>query len=169
MVEPIIVRKPPLIVVGMEASFVHALSPDANNQQVLGKLWEAFLHPSRDIAHRAGRSMYGIIYSQPEQDRGHPDERQYIAAVAVSQVDDLPAGMVSHEIPETDFAVVTHHGPIAGIGETVSQLYGTWLHASGYTHSGIADVEVYDHRFNPTAEDSVMEYWISVHPKTDVC
>lgn len=38
MIQPIVVGKPSLQVVGHEAPFIHALSPDANNLDVIDKL-----------------------------------------------------------------------------------------------------------------------------------
>lgn len=164
MIQAEIVEKPSLLVVGREAAFIHALSPDANNLEVIGKLWNKFVHQAREIPHRVGSEMYGIIYALPPSQRSHPDQLQYIAAVAVSGADDLASDLTSRDIPAATYAVATHRGPVAGIGETVGQLY-RWLSESPYQHSGIVDVELYDHRFNPTAEDSVMEYWVSVQPR----
>jgi AraC family transcriptional regulator len=83
----------------------------------------------------------------------------------VSEVADLPPGMVSHTVPADTFAVFIHRGPIHLIGQTCAEIYRRWLPQSAYEHSGIADVELYDHRFCTDGEDSEMEYWISVVPK----
>ena len=163
---PVIRERPALNIVGIDAPFIHALSPDANNLEVIGGLWNDFLHRAREIPHRVGREMYGVAYALDESLRSHPDEMQYIAGVAVGEVGDLSAPLVSKLIPAGRFAAITHRGPISKIGETVGQLYNDWLPQSKFQHSGIADIEVYGPRFNPTAEASEMEYWISVreHP-----
>ena len=165
MQEPQIVDKPALTVVGLETSFLHALSPVTNNFKVIPPLWEEFSRRAGEVSNRLGKSMYGIIYGRPESERSHPHELQYIAAVAASRADKIPDGMVSRTIPAGKFAVFLHRGPIQNIGDTCYQIYRVWLPQSSWQHSEIADVEVYDERFCPEGDESEMEYWISVTPK----
>jgi AraC family transcriptional regulator len=165
MLQPQIVEKPALQVVGLEAAFIHALSPEATNFQVIGPLWDKFIHRAREVPHRLGEEMFGIIYGRPEKERAHPDELQYIAAVRVSKVDEIPTGMALRTVTAGTFAVFTHRGPIQTIADTVLEIYRVWLPQSAYRHAEIADVELYDHRFHCDRADSEMEYWISVAPK----
>jgi AraC family transcriptional regulator len=165
MLQPQIVEKPQLTVVGLETAFLHALSPDATNVEVIGPLWEQFLPRANQIPHRVGDEMYGVIFGRPAAQRSHPDELMYVAGVAVNEVGELPEGMVSRTIPAGTFAVFVHRGPIKGIRDTVQKIYRVWLPQSGYEHAEIADVELYDHRFCLESADSEMEYWISVKPK----
>lgn len=162
MQKPEIATKPELTIVGMRAAFIHALSPDATNLEVIGPLWTTFASRAGSVAHRIDTTMYGIIYGEPAEERSHPEELQYIAGVPVRSRADLPGGMIAWTVPETTFAIFVHRGPIHAIGETVEFIYRTWLPGSGYAHSGVADVEVYDERFCPESEGSEMEYWISV-------
>ncbi len=165
MQQPQIIDKSELIFVGHESSFIHALSADANNLHVIGSLWDRFLHPARQVPHRDGNAMFGVITGRPESERKHPDELQYMAAVAVHSTIDIPAGMKSRTIPASTFAVFSHKGPMTNIGDTVGEIYRNWLPQSDYVHSEIGDIELYDHRFNSTSGDSEMEYWISISPK----
>ncbi|MEK6260003.1 MAG: GyrI-like domain-containing protein [Planctomycetota bacterium] len=160
-----IVEKPELKVIGYEASFIHALSPEATNIQVIGPLWDKLTRQSAHIPNKIGDAMFGIIYGRPETERTHPHELQYIAAVPVSSTAEVPEGMVSWTVPAGTFAVFTHRGPIRNIAGTVSEIYRVWLPQSDYQLTEIADVELYDHRFCPDGADSEMEYWISVTPK----
>lgn len=168
MLEPNIVAKPELTVVGLEASFLHALSPEANSSEVIGPLWNKLCHCTDRIADRTGDEMYGVIYDRGADLRSHPDELQYIAGVAVASVKDVPEGMAAHTVEAATFAVFIHCGPITGIAETMEAIYRGWLPSSDYEHADIADVEVYDHRFQYDNPDSEMEYWVSVRPKSSM-
>jgi AraC family transcriptional regulator len=163
---PQIVEKPAQTVVGLEAPFIHALSPQANNAEVIGPLWDKFLQRVQQVPQRAGKEMYGIIYEPAQGPRSHPDELRYIAGVAVSQLGTIPAGMVRHTLSAGTFAVFTHRGPISNIAETCRHIYRVWLPQSAWQHAGTADVELYDDRFQCDRDDSEMEYWIPVTPKT---
>ena len=163
--QPQIVEKPALTLAGLETPFIHALSPDTNNFKVIGPLWDRFVHRAGEVPHRIGTAMYGIIYGRPANERSHPDELQYIAAVPVSSAATIPAGMVSHIVPAGTFAVFVHRGPITRIADTCREIYRVWLPQSAWEHAEIADVELYDERFDCESEGSVMEYWISVKLK----
>jgi AraC family transcriptional regulator len=166
MLAPQIVEKPALTVVGLETPFIHALSPDTNNFNVIGPLWERFLHRAKEIPNRTGDAMYGIIYGLPENRRSHPHELQYITAVSVSSTEKIPQNMIAHTVPAGKFAVFLHRGLIAKIGDTCREIYRFWLPQSPWQHAGTADVELYDRRFNPTSADSEMEYWIPLESKS---
>jgi AraC family transcriptional regulator len=165
MLEPPIAEKPEMTFVGLEASFNHGLSKDSTAAQVIGPLWDQFCGLSNEVPHRIGSAMYGIIYGRPESERKHPDELQYIAAVQVSSADKRPEGMVVRTIPAATYAVFLHRGPIEGIAATVREIYRVWLPQSPYKHADIADIELYDSRFQCEGPDSEMEYWISIEPK----
>ena len=159
-----IVEKPELRVVGLAAPFISGLSPDATNSEVIGPLWDQFLHRAAQVPNRLGREMYGIIFERPAGDRRHPHEMQYVAGVRVSSPAAVPDGMVGHTVPAAAFAVFTHRGPVKTIGHTLAEIYRDWLPRSGYRHAGLADVELYDHRFRVDRDDSEMEYWVPVVP-----
>lgn len=162
MLQPKIIDVPEMLVVGMEASFIHALSPEANNTQVIGALWNKFAARIQEVPHRLGEVSYGVLFSKPAAERRHPDELQYLAAVAVSKADEIPEGMRSFTVPAGTFAVFTHRGPMSEIGETVAQIYHEWLPQSQYQHAHIVDVERYDERACTDSGAAEMEYCISV-------
>lgn len=165
MIEPQIVEKPQITVVGLEKPFLHGLSPESTAAEVIPALWEQFAPQADRVSGRVGHAMYGVIYGRPDADRSHPDELQYIAGVAVSSTDKIPPGMVSRTIPAGKFAVVTHRGPIYKLRDTVRELYRVWLPQSAWQHAQIADIELYDKRFDCESDSSEMEYWISIEPK----
>jgi len=166
MLQPQIVEKPEQKFIGMEAAFIHALSPDATNFAVIGPLWEKFSQRAGQVPNRIGRELFGIIYDRPKAERAHPDELLYLAAAAVSSTDKIPEGMIARTVPAGTFAVFIHRGPIRTIGETMHEIYRVWLLQSAYRHAQIADIELYDRRFCMDSDESEMEYWISVTPKT---
>jgi AraC family transcriptional regulator len=167
MLTPQVVEKPELLVVGLEAPFVSALSPEATNLPVIGRLWEQFLHRVGQVPNRLGGEMYGIVFERPGADRRHPHGMEYLASVRVSATAEVPTGMAAHTVPAGTFAVFTDWGPIEAIGRTLAEIYREWLPRSLFRHAGTADVELYDHRFRMGRDDSEMEYWVPVVPKAE--
>ena len=143
MLQPLIVDKPELKVIGIEAPFISVLSPDATNAQVIGPLWDKFLHLVKQIPNRVGNAMFGVIDDVPESKRSHPHEMMYLASVPVSALSTVPAGMIAKSVPPATFAVFTHRGPIRNIGHTVREIY------SVFGASSVIEQEVFpeDHQF----------------------
>ena len=165
MIEPKIVQKEAFTVVGLEASFIGALSPDANNFELVPALWHRFINRLDEVESRTDEACYGLIITRPERERSHPDELLYVAGTAVRGVASLPEGMVRHEVPASTFAVITHRGPIADLPETIRCAMEEWLPGSGYRWN-LLEVERYDHRFSiESPEESETEIWIGVVPE----
>jgi len=158
--DPQIVVKPEMTFIGMQTAFIHALSPDANNTEMIGTLWCRFLPVADSVTNRIGNDMFGLIFQEPESSRSHKHELQYIAAVQADSQPTVPEGMVCRKIPSIRFAVFTHRGSMDAIGETVGKIYREWLPASGFQQADVDDIEHYDQRFCPESAESEMEYWI---------
>jgi len=155
----------PLQLVGFHSPFIHILSPDANGAEKVGPLWQQILSRHEEVPDRANHNFYGVIWGEPEDQRSHQHELHYLAGVAVEQIGQLPEGMEKCEVPQTQFAFVTHHGSLDTLGKTIHDLYRVWLEQSDFEHSGIADLEIYDQRFDPHGEDSQFDYGISIKPR----
>ncbi len=165
MIEPEIVQKEAFTVVGMETHFISALSSDTNNFELVPALWDRFINRLDEVESRTDEACYGLIITRPERERSHPDELLYVAGTAVRGVASIAEGMVSHTVPASTFAVITHRGPIADLPETIRCAMEEWLPGSGYCWN-LLEVERYDHRFSiESPEESEMEIWIGVVPE----
>lgn len=155
--------------IGIEAAFIHIRSPDANSGEVIGPLWNDFLGRMEAIEQRLREdALFGVIYGKPEAERSHKHELQYIACALVSEDAPIPEGMVEHRVPAAQYACFTHRGPITEIKESCDAVYDGWLPGSGYKHAEVADIELYDERFQmEDCDNSEMEYWISIRRKSD--
>lgn len=165
MLQPQVIEKPAITVVGLEAAFISGLSEQSTAAEVIPPLWDKFGSRSTQVPNRLGHDMFGVIYGRPQAERNRPDELQYIAGVQVNGPGDLPDGMVAHTVPAGTFAAFIHRGPIQNLRSTIHEIYRVWLPQSAWQHAQIADIELYDRRFDCNSAASEMEYWISVVPK----
>lgn len=166
MNEPQIIDKPEMTFVGFEGLFRHALSPDADNFKIIPPLWDKFIKAEAIPGRIENGCSWGVIYADPPDERSHPDELHYIAAATVSSATELPDGIAWH-LPASKFACFRLRGPISRIGEHCRYIYREWLPTSPWEHSIFADIERYDEKFCADSEESEMEYWISIKPKSD--
>jgi AraC family transcriptional regulator len=85
-----------------------------------------------------------------------------VAAVEVEQIAEVPPGMLALCIPANSYAVYTHRGHIARIGDTVKSVWGEWLPASRYQHVPAPDFEFYDARFDPETGKGEVDIYVPI-------
>lgn len=167
MIEPQIIDSPAISFIGMECLFRHALSEETNDMAVIPQLWGRFGSKRETVPNQTEPSAaWGIITADPEEERSHADELRYLAAAQVSFDSEVPEGMIVRAFPAAKYACFTLRGPISRIGEHCQMMYREWLPQSPWEHAGIADLERYDERFCAESEDSEIDYWISIKPKS---
>lgn len=165
MLEPRIETKAAIPLMGMETTFISAMSPDSNAAEVIGPHWERFNARRPEITGVAPEVSYGFLCYGDAPNPARDDEYRYLAGLEVAPGTEVLEGMITVEIPADLFAVFEHKGPIWTFHQTLQQIYQEWLPASDYEGNGLGDVERYDPRWVFDSEDSVFEYWVGVKPK----
>ena len=163
---PEFIQLPAAVFAGLEARFIPVLSPQSDNLRVIPALWQRFLGRLGELCPREPGITLGLcmLPESGQQVEARADELLYLASVEIDPSASLPQGMVTCRTPGGLHAKFVHHGPIAGIGETMGAIYVGWFPSSGYTRGEGPDIERYDARFHPTRDDSVLEIFIPVRP-----
>ena len=87
----------------------------------------------------------------------------YMAGVAIPVDQPTPPGMQRARIEPGTYAVFTHRGSPATIGESIRFIWGTWLPRSEYEPGEGPDFELYDGRFKPDgSEDSAFDIYVPI-------
>lgn len=160
--EPRFVTRDEFKIVGMECV--------GNNQNGLFvRLWKGFMPRSGEIksANRQGVA-YGICGCGPECE---PEKgickcgeggMSYMAAIEVSDTDEIPAGMVARTIPANRYAIFTHKGSLDKMGDTYNYIYQTGLQDAGCEVSGSFCFELYDERSMSIGDDCELDIYVPV-------
>ncbi len=156
--EPEIINQKSMVLVGLKTCFYSVDSEKNNIGDKLPVLWRTFLERLDEIDNTCSRVCYGVV----QQINNNTDQLEYYAAIEVNQVEVLPKGMVSLNIPESRYAKFTHSGEVIKIDNTVNYIYSSWLMNSGKQHTSGPDLEVYGERYDPVSEQSIMHYAIPV-------
>ena len=87
----------------------------------------------------------------------------YISSVEVDRMEDIPEGMVGKEVSESDYAVFTYRGSLAGLPKFFQFIYGDWLPTSGYKMNPTlaCDFERYPEPVKDM-ENALVEIWVAV-------
>lgn len=150
-------------VIGMGTRFISALSPERNNNILIPKLWDEYLPRRHEITKALNSTDLGIcICIEEEKEKNHPDECFYMACTEIKDIQEPPIGMTVMTIPEGNYAVFTHKGEVDKINLTMNYIFGSWLPKSGKKLRDAPDIEIYDERFKPDSEDSMLDIYIPI-------
>jgi AraC family transcriptional regulator len=159
---PVFKTRDAMTMIGMQARFISAMSPDTNNFEVIPDLWRNFKARRHEIKHIAGSTDAGLVVPYIEGPKSHPDEMVYIACAPVSSAAVIPDGMARIDIPKGKYAVFTHKGPVGNIPHTVKYIYGSWLPKSKLELRNAPQMNVMDHRFRNDSADSELDIYVPV-------
>jgi predicted transcriptional regulator YdeE len=146
--EPKIVTKPAFTVVGM-------LYHGKNENNEIAQMWRQFNPRIKEIEHMGLQDAYGVC-GAAEEDGAF----KYVAGLEVSNLGDLPTGMVSWEVPEQTYVVLPC--TLKTIGEAYQYAFKTWIPQSGYQAGDGPDFELYDESFHPDEEGSVLYVYVPI-------
>ena len=89
-------------------------------------------------------------------------EFDYVAAMEVERLEDIPEGMVGWEVPAQTYAIFPCTLP------KIREAYDDaqrWLSESPYEHTGGIEFELYDESFNPQDPTSEFYYYMPIREK----
>ncbi|MBN2726662.1 AraC family transcriptional regulator [Candidatus Mcinerneyibacteriota bacterium] len=157
MMEPKIVYMEPFKVVGIEKE-----TTLKNN--TIPQMWADFNPRAREVSHQKTPSVcYGICEYKDLDEFTDETPFNVLVSVEVTEFDHIPHGMVSREMPAQKYAVFTHKGPVATLGETYDEIYKRWFPRSDFVFAEKDDFERYDHRFrHDDPEHSELDIYIPV-------
>lgn len=114
-----------------------------------------------EVLNRLGTEEYLVeIYPQVEDFNDTTPFTTFIG-VAVTNLDQIPEGLIGHTIPAGRYAKVTHFGLESELGETYGYLYGTGLREVGVEGKGY-NFEQWDHRYKPESPENEIDIYLAV-------
>jgi AraC family transcriptional regulator len=163
--KPEISKLPALHLLGLSARFIRPMSPEANNLDVVPKLYARFGPMIPTLPSQQDKYVYGAARCPADTESRHPDELEYLAAINVAPGTKARAPLTIWKIPAATYAVFTHRGPVANLGETINYVFSTWLPRSKYVHASGPNLDRQDERFGDGGADCEFDYLIPVLPQ----
>jgi len=149
-----IVDRPSFTVVGLQIHTV-PMSPE------IPALWQKFVPRLDEIENPAEpRVSYGVMRQGPEG----MASLEYLAAVSVREVGDLPLGMVSLTLPAGAYARFAY--PLSGLAAGFGEIFGQLLPSSDHVQRPGPYFERYGTSFDPGDPSSIVEVYLPVSPRT---
>ena len=151
--EPKIVKRDAFNIVGM-------LYRGKNENQEIPQLWGQFGPKWKEIKHIVNPEVcYGVMDNYDESS----GEFDYVAAMEVERIEEIPEGIVGWEVPEQTYAVFPCTLP--KIKEAYDYALHKWLPESAYEHTGSIEFELYGETFNSEDASSELYYYMPIKEK----
>jgi AraC family transcriptional regulator len=120
-------------------------------------LWQRFMPKASEIKNRVNeKEFFGPCFTISQ------DECSFrsLAAVEVSECEDVPEGMKCEKIPANKYAVFEYKGVLKDLNSFYAEI-SEYMKEKGLKENGFW-FEFYDERFIPDSEDSIMEVWCGI-------
>jgi predicted transcriptional regulator YdeE len=141
------------------------LKQRASGGERLGELWGRFVPRMGEVPHQTGSDeAYGLMDNFELDKDGNTLGFDYLAALPVTEVDELPESMESWVVPEGFYAALTVR--FGELMDGFDYLAHTWLPESGYEYNfDLPEIEYYPPGFNPDDERATVEILMPVREK----
>jgi AraC family transcriptional regulator len=131
------------------------------------RIWDRFIEVIDEVPNRVNaHQSFGLEFYPAEFFSQQQKQWNYMAAVEVSSLDDIPVTMVGKTLPAHHYALFTHRGAATDLARTFQTIFDEWFPRSDYAPANSFDFELYDARYNPHDESlSEVDIYIPVRTK----
>jgi len=119
--------------------------------------WQRFMSCYGEISDKAAPIPIGV--STNMDDDGN---FEYVCAIEVSKVSELPRGLTQLRVPAQHYAVFQHLDHVSAIGATYSAIWNNWLPAHDSPAADGPSLERHLETFDPETGLGGVEIWIPV-------
>lgn len=151
----------------MEPTFIHkeayhivGLQIHSSKAKEIPMLWDQLDQVHHNIQHKVSETIFlGVM-----EPTGVNVEFNYIAGLEVSELKDVPEGMVGKTFPANEYVVFTHKGTTESLQDTYQYIYGTWFPKNGYDRGNGPEFELYDDErfFGPMNPKSEIDIYVPI-------
>lgn len=146
---------PAMTVIGISRNFLGIMSPDADGHEVIPELWGQLFDQLDEVDEFEFGWAVGLMSPVNGPD-AKPGEMEYFAGLVIDSEPAEHAGLTIRKVAAGEYAVCEHIGSLDGLGETTAWFYSEYLPTSNLAERDAYHLEVYDERFDPESDHSVV-------------
>jgi AraC family transcriptional regulator len=135
-----------------------------NDFEIINKCWSTLYSRIDEIKNRINTdTVYGFQDYSKDFDIVNLSFN-YIAAVEVSSLDNIPEGMTGKLIPASKYAVFTQFGPKRELSKVIRYIYTMWFSESDYELNDdvCGDFEYYDKQWDCNEHSCKVDIYIPI-------
>ena len=168
--EPVIVDKPAMILVGLGFfGDPFGISTAWSEENEIGRLWKrlmTYLDGNKQRIHHITTDAVMYEVHVQHQETAQTGEVEVFVGLEVDNLGDLPLELLAKILPPTTYAVFTLQSEQI-VSDWPLMIYTEWLPGSGYQSAHPYSFQRYDERFKgmDQLESSTLEVYIPVEPR----
>lgn len=151
-------NRPGFNLLGMQCSINGLLSSAPDFIYKAPQLWMQFSHLA-DQQNLSPFAAIGVIDTSNYTD--FDVSLPYWAGIE-QPTDSETNGLSVLQVPEQEYMVIPHRGPVALLHKTLEWVIHFWLPESGYRGANGFELELYGRDYDPFSESAYMEYWLPI-------
>jgi len=132
------------------------------------ELWSGFMPRRKEIKHSVGKELYSIQIYAPDlkfTEFNAQTEYEKWAAIEVSDLQEVPAGMKQHILQGGLYAVFIYKGRASDFKKTFEFIFYQWLPNSIYDLDQREHFEILGDKYKNDHPDSEEEVWVPIRRK----
>lgn len=125
--------------------------------------YESLLSRKDEIVHKKNDNVILMQMYPMKPDFNPRVDRftQLFCYEVTNQEDDVPDGMIKHQVAGSDYVTYTHKGLESELSRSYDYVYGQWMHEYGKEPKGF-DYEIWDERYNPDSPDNEIDMYVAI-------
>jgi AraC family transcriptional regulator len=132
------------------------------------ELWRGFMPRRNEIKNTVGTDLFSMqIFNSNfnfQQFDIHAEFEKW-AALEVSNYDEIPEGMQTHDLEGGLYAVFLHKGPASQGRQTFQYIFAEWIPQSEYEIDNREHFEIIGEKYKNEDPNSEEEIWIPIRKK----
>lgn len=129
------------------------------------ELWQSFSTRKKEIEHLVNHNLYAVeIYPTTTFFKNFDPTQEFEkwAAIAVSDIDNIPEGLDTMIVPQGLYAVFTYKGKPSEAVSTFGYIYAEWLPNSEYEMDSRPYFALMGEKYRGEHPESEEEFWIPI-------
>jgi predicted transcriptional regulator YdeE len=145
---------PAMTLIGLARPFLGLMSPTPNGHDVIPGVWGELF----DALDEADEFEFGwaVGMMSDEPGSGVGGQMNYFAGLVIDEAPEYHPGLTQTQVAAGKYAICEHIGSLDELGETTRWFYEEYLPSSGVVMRDANHLEVYDERFDPESDHSVV-------------
>jgi AraC family transcriptional regulator len=146
---------PPMTLVGLAEDFNSLASDAPDGQDLIPEIWGKLF----DLLDEADEFEFGWavgVMTPSTAADAKPGQMEYFAGLVTDLVPDAHPGLQVRTVDASNYVVCEHIGSLDELQDTTAWFYNEYLPGSGFELKNAPHLEVYDERFDPDSNESVV-------------
>jgi len=146
---------PGMTLIGVAQDFLGMAAGHPNGPELVPQIWGKLFDLLEESDEFEFGWAVGVITPSKAPD-ALDGQMEYFAGLVTDEIPESHPGLEVRNVGASNYLVCEHLGSLEDLHDTTVWFYDEYLHNAGYEEKDAPHLEVYDERFDPDSDDSVV-------------